>query len=68
MKAQVGDRLVLAGTHVGDLDRVGVILELRNEDGTPPYLVRWLADGHEGLIYPGADAHIEPPTTVHPAG
>jgi hypothetical protein len=62
VKAHIGDRLVLAGTHVGDSPRVGVILEIRHPDGTPPYLVRWLADGHQGLIYPGPDAHVEPPT------
>jgi hypothetical protein len=61
MKAHIGDRLVLAGTHVGDARRVGVIIDVRHADGSPPYLVRWLADGHEGLIYPGPDAHVEPP-------
>ncbi len=29
------------------------------EDGAPPYRVRW-SDGHEGLVYPGPDAHIVP--------
>lgn len=61
MKAHVGDRLVVAGPHVGAGDRVGVITEVSHADGTPPYRVRWLGDGHEGLIYPGPDAHIEPP-------
>jgi hypothetical protein len=62
MKAHIGDRLVLAGTHVGDAPRVGVITDVEHPDGSPPYRVRWLADGHEGLIYPGPDAHVEPPT------
>ena len=30
-----------------------------HEDGTPPYVVRWEADGHEGLVFPGPDCHIE---------
>jgi len=61
MKAHVGDRLVQAGAHVGDARRVGVILDVRDPDGAPPYRVRWLTDGHEALIYPGPDSHIEPP-------
>ena len=61
MKARIGDRLVLAGPHVGEAPRMGVIIDIRHEDGSPPYLVRWLGDGHEGLIYPGPDAHLEPP-------
>jgi hypothetical protein len=60
MQAQVGDRIVVEGIRVGDRRRVGVIVELRHEDGTPPYLVRWLDDGHEGLIFPGSEARIEP--------
>jgi hypothetical protein len=62
MKASVGDRLVLAGPHVGDTPRIGVIIEVQHADGSPPYLVRWLGDDHQGLIFPGPDAHIEPPT------
>ena len=64
MKASVGDRVVVAGTHVGDARRVGVIIELRHPDGTPPYQVRWLDGGHEGLVFPGPDARIEPATTA----
>jgi hypothetical protein len=60
MKANVGDRLIMEGTHVGDQRRLGVVIALRHEDGSPPYLVRWLQDGHEGLVYPGPDARIEP--------
>jgi hypothetical protein len=65
MKAKVGDRLVLEGTHVGDRRRYGVVIGLRHEDGSPPYVVRWLDDGHEGLVFPGPDAHVEPPPVVH---
>jgi Domain of unknown function (DUF1918) len=59
MKAKVGDRLILEGTRVGEPRRYGVILALRHDDGTPPYLVRWLNDNHEGLVYPGPDGRIE---------
>jgi len=64
MKAQVGDRLLLEGTHVGDPRRVGVIMEVRNPDGTPPYLVKWLDNEHEALVYPGPDARVQPRTTA----
>jgi len=46
-------------------NRVAVITELRHADGTPPYLVRWLDDGHEGLVFPGPDTTIE---AEHPTG
>jgi hypothetical protein len=39
---------------------VGVITALRHEDGTPPYVVKWLDNGHEALVFPGSDARIEP--------
>src|ERR1035437_5023957 len=45
MKAQVGDRIILAGTRVDDPVR----------DGGAPYMVRW-SDGHTGLVYPGPGA------------
>ena len=64
MKAQVGDRLLLEGTHVGDPRRVGVIMEVRNPDGSPPYVVKWLDNEHEALVYPGPDARVQPRTTA----
>jgi len=48
MIAQVGDRIVVKGTHVGDSARVGVVTALRHADGTPPYEVRWLDDSTWG--------------------
>jgi len=65
MKAEVGDRLILEAVHVGEPRRIGVVLELRHPDGTPPYVVRWLDNGHEALVFPGPEARIEPPTTAH---
>ena len=49
MEARVGDRLVPDG----DLHRVGVIIGLRNPDGSPPCVVKWLSDGHIALAFPG---------------
>jgi Domain of unknown function (DUF1918) len=58
MRADVGDRLVIKGHHVGDSDRSAEILEVQGEDGGPPFVVRW-DDGNEGLFFPGSDAVVE---------
>jgi hypothetical protein len=58
MKAKVGDRIILEGTHLGDPRRVGVIAEVEHADGTPPYMVEWL-DGHKTLVFPGPDARVD---------
>ncbi|TDE16932.1 DUF1918 domain-containing protein [Actinomadura sp. 6K520] len=58
MNGRVGDRLLVHGNVVGQPDRQGEILEVRGENGSPPYLVRF-EDGHETLVYPGPDAVIE---------
>jgi hypothetical protein len=63
MIAQVGDRIVVKGVHVGDTARVAVVIALRHPDGSPPYEVRWLDDDHEGLIFPGPECHVEHETT-----
>lgn len=58
MHATKGDRLIVHGTHVDDTVRDGEILEVRGEDGTPPYVVRWSDSGHEALVFPGPDAEV----------
>ncbi len=57
MKAMVGDLLRIRGHHIGEADRDAEIIEVRGDDGTPPYLVRW-DDGHVGLMFPESDAEI----------
>ncbi|MEU6719707.1 DUF1918 domain-containing protein [Nonomuraea purpurea] len=59
MKAEVGDMLVIEGAHQGEPRRIGIIIALHHDDGSPPYEVRWLDEEHETLVYPGPDAHIE---------
>jgi hypothetical protein len=64
MKAQVGDKLVVAGHHVGEHGREAEILEVHGADGAPPYRVRWTEDDHRALVFPGSDASIQH-TTRH---
>ena len=49
MKARVGDRLLPDG----EQRRAGVIIGLQHADGSPPYVVKWLSDGHIALVSPG---------------
>ena len=59
MRAQVGDQLVVEGRTTNVPQQRGEVIEVRGEDGAPPYLVRW-EDGHEALTFPGSDAHVLP--------
>lgn len=58
MKAQVGDWLVIKGTTVDRADERGLITEVRSADGSPPYVVRWVATGHIATVFPGPDAIV----------
>ena len=66
MHANVGDRIVVRGHQVGDVNREGVVVEVHGAEGGPPYLVRW-SDGHEAVFFPGSDAAIQPPADSEPA-
>lgn len=57
MHANVGDQLVIESRRVDLPRQQGEIVQVRGDDGEPPYVVRW-ADGHEGLMFPGPDAHV----------
>jgi hypothetical protein len=57
MKAEVGDRIVVASGTLLRPIRDGEILQV-GESGGGPYLVRW-SDGNESLFFPGPDAHVE---------
>ncbi len=63
MKAAVGDRIVVASTVVDQPTRDGRVVELRHEDGSPPYVVEWSDTGERTLLFPGPDAHV-----THPGG
>ena len=61
MRAQVGDRLVVGA------DRVGIVVAVPAKDGSPPYIIKWLKDGHIAMVLPDQYARIisagEPMTT-----
>lgn len=59
MWATAGDRLVIKGHHVGEHERDGEVLEVRGDQGRPPYLVRWSDDGRVALVFPATDAVVE---------
>jgi hypothetical protein len=60
MHAAAGDRLVVHTRHVGEKERTAEILEVRGDNGTPPFLVRWADTEQEALVFPGPDAVVEP--------
>jgi hypothetical protein len=62
MIAKVGDRLVIEG----DQTRTAVILAVPHADGSPPYVVKWLATGHIAMVSPGEFSRVIP--AGHPAG
>jgi hypothetical protein len=59
MKASVGDRIKVKGLHLGEPGRHGEVVAVEGRDGAPPYRVRWEADGHVSLFFPGPDATVE---------
>ncbi len=54
MFAHIGDRLIVEG----DQARAGLIIGVPHEDGSPPYIVKWLANGHIAMVSPGQYARI----------
>ena len=63
MKARVGDRLLPDG----DQRRAGVIIGLQHADGSPPYVVKWLSDGHIALFFPGPYTKVVRAASANPA-
>jgi Domain of unknown function (DUF1918) len=59
MQASVGDRIVIRGHRIGEPDRDCKVVEVRNPNGEPPYVVRWEDSEHESLFFPGPDAVVQ---------
>jgi Domain of unknown function (DUF1918) len=49
MRANVGDVLVVPGSE----GRTGLVIGVVGEEGTPPYVIKWLSDGHIAMVTPG---------------
>jgi hypothetical protein len=56
MDAHIGDQLIVEG----DPARTGLIIGVPHADGSPPYVVKWLADGHIAMVSPGDFARLIP--------
>jgi hypothetical protein len=58
MDAIPGDWLIVRIAGTDHAARCARILEVSSPDGAPPFRVRWLDTGLEGLVLPGADAYV----------
>jgi hypothetical protein len=69
MQARAGDMIVIKGHRLDEPDRTGQILEVRGDNGQPPYVVRWDdADERVHFFFPGPDAevrHLSHQTAAH---
>jgi hypothetical protein len=61
MYAHVGDKLVIDG----DPPRAGLIIGVPHDDGSPPYVVKWAADGHIAMVSPDRFARVVPAGRDH---
>jgi Domain of unknown function (DUF1918) len=58
MKARVGDWLVIKGFTIDQSEQRSLITEVPSDDGSPPYMVRWLESDHVAMVFPGPHAII----------
>ena len=56
MRAEVGDLLIVPGSE----SRTGRIIRVLGADGGPPYVIKWLSDGHIAMVTPSQYARIVP--------
>jgi Domain of unknown function (DUF1918) len=56
MYAHAGDQLITDG----DPPRRCTIIAVLHDDGSPPYVVKWLADGHIAMVSPDQFARVIP--------
>jgi Domain of unknown function (DUF1918) len=56
MRAHVGDILVVPGSRT----RTGLIVRVVGQNGAPPYIIKWLADGHIAMVTPDQYSRIVP--------
>ena len=58
MDANVGDRIIVESSKVGQVRRSGEVVDVIKGSGGVHYRIRW-EDGHETILYPSSDAHLE---------
>jgi hypothetical protein len=56
MRASVGDLLLVGGNQT----RTGVVLGVIGKDGAPPYVIKWLSNGHIAMVTPDQYSRIVP--------
>ena len=56
MRAKVGDLLVVPGSE----SRTGRVIRVLGPDGAPPYVIKWLSDGHIAMVTPSQYSRIVP--------
>jgi hypothetical protein len=64
MRANVGDLLIVAGSQ----SRTGLIIEIVGRDGAPPYVIKWMSDGHIAMVTPDPYSRIVPSPDGIPPG
>jgi hypothetical protein len=57
MHAQVGDWLLVGN----DRGRIGLVIGVPVKDGSPPYIIKWLSDGHIAMVFPDQYSRVVPP-------
>jgi hypothetical protein len=67
MRAQLGDELIVESTVPVPSRRVGIVVGLKNADGSPPYLIHWTAGDYNSLIFPGPHARMKVLHEARPA-
>lgn len=60
MQARVGDVIVVPGRKLGEVERRGRIIDVRGDNGSPPYLVRWEPGDQERLFFPSSGVQVQP--------
>jgi hypothetical protein len=64
MRAHVGDVLVVPGSQSG----AGLVIGVVGKDGAPPYVIKWLSDGHIAMVTPDQYSRIIPATDASAPG
>ena len=64
MRAKVGDLLVVPGLE----SRTGLVIRVLGPAGAPPYVIKWLSDGHIAMVTPGQYSRIVPARAEGAAG